>query len=64
MRGLELDGDSLEYYYTIGSVLAFEKKCADAESIFNQLETSYGTDPIVSAIVAEGRALCAGETEQ
>jgi tetratricopeptide (TPR) repeat protein len=62
--GLELDGGSLEYYYTFGSVLAFEKKCADAESIFLQLEANYRTDPIVSAIVSEGRALCADDTEQ
>jgi tetratricopeptide (TPR) repeat protein len=62
--GLELEGESLEYYYTFGSVLAFEKKCSDAENIFTQLEASYRTDPIVSAIVSEGRALCAGETEQ
>ena len=62
--GLELEGGSLEYYYTFGSVLAFEKKCSDAENIFTQLEASYRTDPIVSAIVAEGRALCSDDIEQ
>jgi tetratricopeptide (TPR) repeat protein len=62
--GLELDGESLEYFYTYGSVLAFEKKCSDAENIFTQLVASFGTDPIVSAIVSEGRALCGGEPDQ
>ncbi len=62
--GLELDGGSLEYYYTFGSVLAFEKKCSDAESIFTRLENRYRADPIVSAIVSEGRSLCAVEAEQ
>ena len=61
--GLDLNGESLEYYYTFASVLAFEKKCSDADNIFTQLEASYRTDPIVSAIVSEGRALCAGEAE-
>ena len=61
ISGLELDGGSLEYYYTFGSVLAFEKKCSDAETIFTRLESRYRTDPIVSAIVSEGRSLCAGE---
>jgi len=62
--GLELDGQSLEYYYTFGSVLAFEKKCSDAEEIFSQLEANYRADPIVSAIVLEGRALCGNESGQ
>jgi len=64
ISGLELDGGSLEYYYTFGSVLAFEKKCSDAESIFTRLENRYRADPIVSAIVSEGRSLCADEAEQ
>jgi tetratricopeptide (TPR) repeat protein len=62
--GLELDGQSLEYYYTFGSVLAFEKKCSEADSIFIQLETNYNEDPIVKAIVLEGRGLCEDETGQ
>ena len=58
--GLELDADSLEYYYTFGSLLAFERKCDEAEAVFLRLESEYRTDPIVAAIVAEGRALCSG----
>jgi tetratricopeptide (TPR) repeat protein len=57
--GLELDAESLEYYYTFGSLLAFERKCDEAEAVFLELESDYRTDPIVAAIVAEGRSLCA-----
>lgn len=64
--GLELNSSSVEYYYTYGSVLAafagteeFPNACVDAERIFEQLMSEYGTDPIVSAIVTEGRAICA-----
>lgn len=57
---LALADTSLEYYYTYGSVLAFNKECEEAEVVFRQLESEYGTDPVVAAIVAEGRSLCAG----
>ena len=61
VAGLELRADTLEYYYTYGSVLTLDKaSCDEAERVFLDLESSYGTDPIVSAIVSEGRALCAG----
>jgi tetratricopeptide (TPR) repeat protein len=56
--GLPLEATTLEYYYTLGSVLAFNNQCQDAEAIFQELIASYGSDPIVSAIVAEGRLLC------
>ncbi len=59
VAGLELGPESLEYYYTYGSVLTLDKaSCDDAERVFLRLESGYGTDPIVSAIVLEGRALC------
>ena len=58
--GLNLTDDSLEYYYTYGSVLAFSGDCAPAEVVFRALEEKYGRDPIVAAIVSEGRSLCAG----
>ena len=38
--GLELDADSLEYYYTFGSLLAFERKCDEAEAVFLELESA------------------------
>ncbi|MFQ5944474.1 MAG: tetratricopeptide repeat protein [Anaerolineales bacterium] len=59
--GLELNPSSLEYYYTYGSVLTLDKaSCDEAERVFLELENRYGTDPIVSAIISEGRALCEG----
>jgi hypothetical protein len=58
--GLELEAESLEYYYTFGSLLAFERKCDEAEAVFLELESNYRADPIVAAIIAEGRSLCAG----
>ena len=66
VRGLELGSNSLEYYYTYGSVLAaynghedYPNVCSEAEDIFDELMAQYGDDPIVSAIVIEGRAICA-----
>ena len=57
--GLELGPQSLEYYYTYGSALTLDRdSCDEAERVFLKLEAVYGTDPIVSAIVAEGRSLC------
>ncbi|MEJ2552309.1 MAG: tetratricopeptide repeat protein [Anaerolineales bacterium] len=64
--GLELDSSTLEYYYTYGSVLAafagteaFPNACVDAERIFSALMAQFGNDPIVIAIVDEGRTICA-----
>ncbi len=59
VAGLELGAQSLEYYYTYGSALTLDKaSCPEAERVFLDLDRSYGTDPIVSAIISEGRALC------
>ncbi len=60
--GLELDSSTLEYYYTYGSVLtafASAEECVDAERIFTALMAEFGSDPIVIAIVDEGRTICA-----
>jgi len=64
--GLELGPNSLEYYYTYGSVLAaynghedYPNVCSEAEDVFDELMVQYGDDPIVSAIVTEGRTICA-----
>ncbi len=66
VRGLPLSEESVEYYYTYGSALTFyagdpdhPEACLDAERIFRQLMEKYGQDPLISAIVSEGRALCA-----
>jgi len=60
--GLPLSDASVEYYYIYGSALTFyaEQKdaCERAEGIFSTLMALYGRDPIVSAIVEEGRLVC------
>lgn len=65
VSGLALGNNSLEYYYTYSSALAFysgseqyPNGCLDAEEIFQELMSAYGDDPIVSAIVAENRTIC------
>ena len=65
VRRLELGPNSLEYYYTYGSVLAaynghedYPNVCSEAEDVFDELMVQYGDDPIVSAIVIEGRTIC------
>jgi tetratricopeptide (TPR) repeat protein len=67
VSGLSLGDDSLEYYYTYGSVLVyfrdtaeFPNACTDAERVFQQLLATYPEDPTVSGIVSENRLLCAG----
>jgi tetratricopeptide (TPR) repeat protein len=56
--GLALGPNSLEYYYTYGSVLAFYGFCDEAEVVFDKLLSQYATDPVVAGIVAENRAIC------
>ena len=56
--GLALGPNSLEYYYTYGSVLAFYGQCEAAERVFDDLLSQYGTDTVVTGIVAENRAIC------
>ncbi len=64
--GLELSDDSLEYYYTYGSVLVYFRTapdrptaCQDAERIFSLLLAAYSDDPVVTGIARESLALCA-----
>lgn len=61
--GLQLSSDSLEYYYTYASALAFLHRpennyCAKAQPYFDQLMIGYGNDPIVSEIVRENQSIC------
>lgn len=56
--GQRLGSSSLEHYYTYASALAFLDFCDQAEPLFGQLMTAYGSDPTVAAIVAENRAIC------
>jgi tetratricopeptide (TPR) repeat protein len=57
--GLALRSDTLEYYYTYDSVLAFYGECEDSERISRDLMSQFGTDAVVAGIVADNRALCA-----
>ncbi|HEY70059.1 MAG TPA: hypothetical protein G4O08_05680 [Anaerolineae bacterium] len=67
IEGLTLNSESLVYYYTYGSALAYYSgspgygfACDEAERVFTQIMTSpYGGDPIVASIVEEGRLILA-----
>lgn len=64
---LPLVNETIEYYYTYGSALTYYAgaeeyegdACVDAEVVFTELMTKYGGDPLVGAIVSEGRTICA-----
>ena len=67
VEGLPLSDATLEYYYTYASVLTSFRgaenvpdACGRAAVLLDQLTASYGSDPIVSGIVAENRKLCSG----
>ena len=67
VRGMPLSSETVEYYYTYGSALTFyagsevyPTACDDAEDVFIELMAKYGGDPLIAAIVAEGRQICAG----
>lgn len=62
--GQALAANSLEHYYTYGSVLAFYSYCDRAEEVFSNLMAEFGSDPIVEGIVAEGRTICANPGPQ
>lgn len=67
VRGMPLSSETVEYYYTYGSALTFyagsevyPTACDEAEDVFIELMAKYGGDPLIAAIVAEGRQICAG----
>ena len=62
--GQALSDASLETYYTYGSVLAFNGKCADAERILGALAGAYAGDSTVMTIVSYNRDLCAASSSQ
>jgi len=62
LPGQALSNSSLEAYYTYGSVLAFNGKCAEAERILAELARAYAGDPTVMTIVGDNRDLCAAAT--
>jgi tetratricopeptide (TPR) repeat protein len=59
ITGLMLDSNSVVYYYTYASALAYYGLCDEAEVLFRDLESVYPDDAIVQAIVSENRAICA-----
>jgi len=59
ITGLMLDSNSVVYYYTYASALAYYGMCDEAEVLFRDLESVYPDDAIVQAIVSENRAICA-----
>lgn len=70
VRGMPLSSETVEYYYTYGSALTFyagsseyPTACDDAEAVFVELMAKYGGDPVISAIVAEGRLICSAALE-
>jgi tetratricopeptide (TPR) repeat protein len=58
VTGLALRDDTLEYYYTYDSVLAYYGLCEESDRISRDLMTSFGTDAVVAGIVADNRSLC------
>jgi tetratricopeptide (TPR) repeat protein len=69
VTGLELSPNSVVYYYTYGSALAafgprYPEYCTEAVSVLNQVRIAYGADPIISSIVGDGLAVCAGVAQQ
>jgi tetratricopeptide (TPR) repeat protein len=58
VEGLDLNNNSLVYYYVYGSVLAAFNECDRAEDILDQVEELYWDDELVMAIVNENRAVC------
>jgi hypothetical protein len=58
VEGLDLNNNSLVYYYVYGSVLAAFNECDHAAEILDQVEAAYGNDELVMAIVNESRAVC------
>ncbi|MBN1438463.1 MAG: tetratricopeptide repeat protein [Anaerolineales bacterium] len=60
---LKLEANSVDVYYTYGSVLSFygatEGNCAEAAAIFAELRASPYYDTTVETIIREGEAICA-----
>jgi tetratricopeptide (TPR) repeat protein len=70
VRGMPLSSETVEYYYTYGSALTFyagsdeyPTACDDAEDVFIELMTKFGGDPVIAAIVADGRLICSGASQ-
>ena len=58
MEGLDLNNNSIVYYYVYGTELAAFNECDLAADILDQVEDLYGNDELVMAIVNESRQVC------
>ncbi|HEY5119437.1 MAG TPA: tetratricopeptide repeat protein [Anaerolineales bacterium] len=63
VAGTSLSANTLDIYYTYGSVMAFygneSGNCTEARSIFSQLRASPWYDSTVEGIIREGEVICA-----
>lgn len=58
VQGLPLSNASVVYYYVYSSMLAAFGLCEKATIFLDQLETAYGGDTTIMAIVEENRQVC------
>jgi tetratricopeptide (TPR) repeat protein len=58
VEGLPLNNASVIYYYVYSSMLAAFGLCEKANVFLDLLETEYGGDPTIMAIVEENRQVC------
>ena len=57
--GLPLTSLEVAFYYLqYGSVLAALNFCPEARPVLDQVEASYGSNPVIADIVAENRQIC------
>lgn len=64
VEGLPLSPNTVVYYYTYGSVLAAlsrpqQNYCPEAVTVLNEVQSAFGSDPIIAAIVNDGLQICA-----
>lgn len=58
--GLPLTSLEVAFYYLhYGSVLSALNFCPDAYPVLDQVEASYGSNPVISSIIEENRNICA-----
>jgi tetratricopeptide (TPR) repeat protein len=63
VKGLPLSQNTVVYYYTYGSVMASLSRpqknyCPDAMKVFQEVQASFSTDPIIMGIVQDGETIC------
>jgi tetratricopeptide (TPR) repeat protein len=58
VQGLELNNNSVVYYYIYGSALSAFNECELAAEIHDEIESVYGDDELIMGIVNENRQVC------